>query len=61
MHRRAVLMQPTAWDLFVELKGYVDACIDNYGDADGIPFSVMEKIQEKIKAVHVLESREGSS
>lgn len=54
-------MQPTAWDLFVELKGYVDACIDNYGDADGIPFSVMEKIQEKIKAVHVLESREGSS
>lgn len=51
-------MQPAAWDLFAELKGYVDGIIDAYPDIDGIPYPAMEKVQERIKAIFVLESKE---
>ena len=54
-------MEPAAWDLFAELKGYVDASIDAYQDDGGIPFAAMEEIQKRIKAIHALEYRGGRS
>lgn len=52
-------MIPVAWEAFLELKGYVDACVDAYQDAEGIPFSTMETIQKRIETIAKVEDDAG--
>jgi hypothetical protein len=55
-------MDSIAKDALMELKGYVDACVDAYQDNnDGIPYTVLENIQKRIATIVQIESDAGRS